>query len=179
MSVTFSATTGSLKGWDVTCVCGARYLQEGDTPMSYETASQLVALKRAQGTGFVDCADEDCFTFGLFTSGVYEGEEGPHINMSNINSVAVLEALGIKSAADEFSEVCCGALQAEDFKGRVLMALAVAPTSAERLTEVRTAESGATMVHCGIEEGYVQHRLEALLEVADFALAQDREVTWN
>lgn len=176
MSVTFYPTLGEVLGWDVTCVCGATYLEADQNLLSYDEAKNLVSILRV--TGLANCEDSDCFTFGIFPSAIHAGGEGPTVNMSNGNSVAVLEALGLKTDEDDFSDVCCGSLSAEDFKGRVLMALAVAPISPERVTEVTNLPTGSTIVNCGREEGYLQEKLEQLLEVADFALEAARSVTW-
>lgn len=179
MSVTFAAAPGVLLGWDVVCVCGAKYLEEGQALLTRDEVDGLITLFKAEEKGLAGCEEDDCFIYGLFGKAVYEGGDSPEVNMSNMNSVALLEVLGLKTDEDDFADVCCGSKAAEDFKGRVLMALAVAPVSAERVTEATLFESGAMMVTCGVEEGYVQEKLEALLSVADFALSQGVEVCWG
>ena len=51
--------------------------------------------------------------------------EGLEINMSNSNAAVVCAALGI----DLDAEGWCGSLPAEDFLGRVLVALAIQPAA--------------------------------------------------
>lgn len=195
MSVTFSAAMNPIIGFDLQCVCDARYLAEGEPLMSYEVALATLATVKAANRGLANCEDDDCFTYGIYTHAVEEGEVSPTLNMANGNSIAVLEALGLKSDEQSFEEVCCGGVTAEDFMGRVLMALAVAPVSAERPTvvEVNAAHAnglgahegavvvdrGPTMIHCGVGEGYVQDKLAALMDLATFCVEHNRDVVWS
>lgn len=194
MSVTFAAAMAPIIGFDLACVCGARYLTEADEPMPYEVALATLLTVRDANEGLADCEDEDCFTFGIFTKPVEDGEDSPEVQMSNTNAVAVLETLGLKATDESFEDTCCGAISGEDLMGRILVALAIAPESAERPTLARVNEAhtygaeahagavmvttGPTMIQCGVEAGYVQAKLEALRAVAEFCIEQDREVVW-
>lgn len=167
-------------GWDLKCVCGARFLTPGQELFSsYEAAIEALIEVKASNKGFKDCADDDCFIYGIFTHAVEEGEESPKVNMSNDNSVSVLSALGLMADTDTFEDVCCGSVQADDFLGRILMALAVAPESAERPTIVTANENSATLIECGRPAGYVQDRLQGLLRVAEFCRRNGRDVVWS
>lgn len=178
MSVTFAPAMAPIVGWDLACVCGARYLEADQPLMAYEEALGALTLVKAQNKGFLACEDEDCFLYGIHPHAVEEGPQAPEVNMANGNTVAVMEALGIKTDEVSFEAVCSGSLPAEDFLGRVLMALAVAPVSAERPTLVEKNEGQATFVQCGVREGYVQEKLLELQAVAEFAVRENREVSW-
>ena len=127
------------------------------------------------------CEDEDCRIYGPSLDIV--GDGSPAVNMTNVNARLVLDALGLPF------EDGTGALDAEDFWGRVLMALAIAPEDAGMprhqlvagdvaplFGEVR--EGGATFIECGRREGYLQDKLRELVEVARWASTVGREVTW-
>jgi hypothetical protein len=98
----------------------------------------------------------------------------PEVNLSNLNAAEVFPLLGI-SLSDEG---WCGSLPAEDFKGRVLVALALAPEDLGRAAEP-TVMFGLVGTIAAREAGYVQSRLAKMLEVADYALAGGREVCWG
>lgn len=126
------------------------------------------------------CLDENCREYGASLTTVHDG---PEVNVSNANARLVLEALGLPF------EDGSGGLDAEDFLGRVLMALAVAPADAgvpqHRLVPGESTifgtvtEHGATFIDCGRREGYLQERLVQLEEVARHAIGKGREVSWG
>jgi len=106
----------------------------------------------------------------------------PDTNCSNANAVLVLEALGITG---DFSDICCGSLPVLDFRGRVLLALAIAPTDEGTIpVTYRQGDSvngvGATVYDLGRSAGYLQDKLVKLLELTDWAIANGRnEMAWG
>lgn len=132
------------------------------------------------------CADDYCVGMAdLFVS-----DDEPEANLSNANAVEMLDYLGIQVGV-EFSERCVGSLPAEDFKGRVLMAMALVP--ADEGVPAHKVGAGSEMAgfagemaraghpnvwDCGRPAGYNQAKLGYLLEVAEYALEQGREVVW-
>ncbi|MFD3539671.1 hypothetical protein ACFWUQ_09235 [Streptomyces sp. NPDC058662] len=88
------------------------------------------------------------------------------VNMANANAVRVLDVLGY----DELY----GDADAEDFLGRVLVALAVAPADAGRPATV-----DGNFIDCGRPPGYTQTRLEELRELAEDACARRLRVAWG
>ncbi|MEW1639334.1 hypothetical protein AB0469_35430 [Streptomyces sp. NPDC093801] len=78
--------------------------------------------------------------------------ESESVNMANSNAARVLEVLGFDELA--------GDADAEDFLGRVLVALALAPVDAGRPS---TAEGN--FIDCGRTAGYTQRRLDELREL--------------
>ncbi|MFJ4879885.1 hypothetical protein ACIP93_32425 [Streptomyces sp. NPDC088745] len=90
------------------------------------------------------------------------------VNMANANAARVLDVLGY--GYDEL----CGDAEAEDFLGRVLVALAVAPADAGRPATV-----DGNVIDCGRPAGYTQTRLEELRELAEDACARRLRVAWG
>lgn len=116
---------------------------------------------------------------------VAEAEE-LEVNMSNSNAATVAATLGID--LEEWG--WCGSLPAEDFLGRVLLALAITPTDAgvpaHQLQPGDSAgvfgtvrESGPMFIDCGRREGYTQERLGQLRELADWAVAHGAEISFG
>lgn len=97
-----------------------------------------------------------------------EGLEEPSVDMANANAAAVLDVLGLP--VDDMA----GEEDAEAFLGRVLLALAVAPASAE----LPTFQEG-NVVFGGRRAGYVQERLAQLRGLAETARALGLRVTWG
>lgn len=194
MSVSFFASMAPIIGFDLECVCGATYLAEGDEAMSEEVATATLLTVKASNAGFDACEDDDCFTYGIYLKALDGSPDSPSVNMANGNVRPVLAALGLAPDGADFGDICCGSVSAEGLLGRILLALGVAPISAERPDVARVhasqahahegrvvdvIEKGPTWVECGVEESYVQTRLTQLLEVATFAQAHGREVCWS
>jgi hypothetical protein len=103
------------------------------------------------------------------------------VNMSNANAVVVCSSLGIDLEAEGW----CGSLPAEDFLGRVLLALAITPTDEgipahEVAQEFKPSWVGqARMIECGRREGYTQERLTQLHELAAWAVAHGAEISFG
>lgn len=97
------------------------------------------------------------------------------VNTSNSNAFRVCETLGIDLEAEGW----CGSLPAEDFLGRVLVALAIEPADAGRPATVDAAPGRATFIDCGRPEGYVEERLGWLRELADWAVANGAEISFG
>ena len=85
---------------------------------------------------------------------------------------------GAVRAGCSSEEVYCGgtAFEPEDFRDRVVVALALADTDPGRPASTTSSPGGGTFVECGVPAGYLQDRLSELLEVADFAVAHGRQV---
>lgn len=140
------------------------------------------------------CSDEFCQAYpDLF---IVSSEASPEVNVSNVNAEGVLDNLGIM-VGEDFSERCVGSMPAADFKGRVLMALALVPVDegapAYQLTEAPEGGAGSSLLAglgLGAERGpqfwvgarpagQVQATLRQLLEVAEFAESEGRQVVWG
>lgn len=95
------------------------------------------------------------------------------VNMNNRNAAMVCEALGIELDPD-----WCGEMDAADFQGRVLMALALSPAD-EGMPSYEHAGPGARMVEGARRPGYLQERLGQLHELAAWAVGHGAEVWWS
>lgn len=168
MSVTFAPEAGPVDHYVATCLtCG--------TTQRFDDHDTVFALARSsyEGAARLDgCTDSGPYECGDATiaSAMEAIGETPSANMANSNARDVLSTLGIPD------EDLCGGMDPSDFLGRVLTGLALAPESAEIPTH---AALGATnLITCGREAGYVQDRLRDLHEVAQFAIAHNRDVVW-
>ena len=108
------------------------------------------------------------------------------VNMSNSNAATVAATLGI----DLDAEGWCGSVPAEDFLGRVLVALAVSPAD-EGMPSFQLApgdsagvfgtvrEGGPVFIQGARRPGYLQERLAQLHELALWAVEHGAEVTFG
>lgn len=98
------------------------------------------------------------------------------VNMSSSNAAHVCASLGL----DLEDLGWCGSLAAEDFLGRVLVALAVLPVDAGMPRHELPREPGTVRwIECGRPEGYAQDRLGQLRELADWAIAHGAEISFG
>lgn len=186
MSVSFYPEVVSGKSV-VVCGCSAWKSQE------FTTHGEAYAAM-LEGVVVSQCSDEYCLAYGdLF---IVSAQESPEVNVSNVNAEEVLNNLGIM-VGEDFSERCAGSMAAEDFKGRILVALALLPVDegmpAYQLTEASEAgTAGSALAAWGLRAekgpeffmgarpaGYAQEVLTRLLEVAEFAEAGSRKVVWS
>jgi hypothetical protein len=104
----------------------------------------------------------------------------PELNMSNVNAREILATLGLQDDDD-----LCGETSADDFMGRVLMALAVAPADAGMPTYDDSTYNedgsriGAQYIRCGRVENYTQIKLTELHEIAEWAQRNETTVSWG
>lgn len=111
-----------------------------------------------------------------------EAPDELEVNMSNANAAQVCAALGVSLAPD-----WCGNMAADDFLGRVLVAMAVAPAdpgmpSYELLPgdADRPMWAGdATVIQGARPAGYLQERLTQLHALALWAVENDKIITWG
>ena len=104
-----------------------------------------------------------------------EAAEDLAVNMSNSNAVVVCATLGI----DLQDWGWCGNLGAEDFLGRILLALAIEPADEGVPSHETTVPGQVRWIECGRPEGYVQDRLGQLRELADWAAANGAEISFG
>lgn len=135
-------------------------------------------------TVLVGCEDGKlCLLYRLSLTAL-EATPPPAVNMSNNNAADIFASLGLISddpaLADEAAEVFQGgSLDAADFLGRVLFALAISPSDEGRPSfEMPRTEGGMMAIACG-RVGYIQTRLGELHDLAQWAIANNREVTWG
>lgn len=116
---------------------------------------------------------------------VIEDEDGRHeytfgaldVNMNNRNAGFVFEALGL--ALDPAGDGdWAGQVEASDFQGRVLMALALAPAD-EGMPSYEHVGPGARMIEGSRRPGYLQEQLQALHKLAVWAVEHNAKVVWS
>jgi hypothetical protein len=180
MSVTFTAELDSPIGFTVACCQGSA--EKAPRYGTYEDARVAhadVALTLLAGTVMDGCEFPDqCLEYGtVFVSPVF-ADPSPEVQTSNVNAKAVLDLLGYGADDGERDPFTCGELSgdedATDFLGRVLMALALTPADAG----VPVHRVTTNMVDCGRPVGYLQGKLTALQELAEWCAARNRRVQW-
>lgn len=106
-----------------------------------------------------------------------DGLDDMRLNMHNGGAASVLEALGFEVDPDECS--ASGHAEAEEFLGRVLMALAVAPKDEGcEAYDMFPGAPGATMWAAPRAEGDLQRRLGLLHDLASFCAERGFLVVW-
>jgi hypothetical protein len=174
VSVTFSTAIDpdAPVVWFIECMDGLRRdLRETD---DYAAMADLLEVHG------MTCLNQDCREYGASLAVIHSG---PEVNVSNRNAADILEALGLPF------EDGSGSLPADQFLGRVLTALAVAPQDpgvpmhelvpGESTIFGPVSEFGARFIDCGRREGYLQERLLQLEEVATHSMLEGREVSWG
>lgn len=153
VSVTFEPAITVIDSWVGVCRCG-----ENRSVLAYPTREEARAHAPI-------CADEFC---AAFPGSATPAEQSPFLNVANGNAVHLLSILGYETA-----EELCGSADAEDFLGRVLVALAINPTDAG----VPATQNGS-IIDCGRREGYTDDRLTHLRTVAEAAREHGVNVQW-
>jgi len=130
------------------------------------------------------CADPDLCRH--YTPQVTPLGIGAHldVNMANGNARHILSVLGLLpetvsgTTRNPFLEDdVSGDTTAEDFKGRVLLAMAVSPTD-EGTPQVEHPTSGARLIDTGRSPVYTERILAALLTLADAAIERGAPIRW-
>ena len=181
MSVTFSVTMqhDEAIAWNLTCEVTGRL---NDAPLTWERASEVTFAHK------VTCPDEVCQQYGpdkdeVRLNGVRSDLD---VNVSNSHAAYLLDALGLDT------DDLCGALPAQDFLGRCLVAEAVAPADPGTPTYVATPQdasglstlaaaftlAGATVIVGGRPEGYLHDKMVRLIALAEYAQSVGSSVSW-
>lgn len=170
MSVTYTLAIASTDAWQVVCGCGV----EGPLCATPEAYTDFVMHWELEPFLLPGCTDELCLEYRPFYTVVASGtNETPlAVETAKANQRVVLEALGLD--ADE----AFGSTSADDFEGRILMALAVLPESAY-IPEHLEPGPGATVINAARAAGYVQEVLMALQPLAQQARRLNRTITWG
>lgn len=95
------------------------------------------------------------------------------VNMSNSNAAMVAAALGFSLDPDWVGE-----MEARDFQGRVLLALAISPAD-EGMPSYEHVGPGARMIEGARRPGYLQERLGQLHELASWAVDHGALIWWS
>jgi len=100
----------------------------------------------------------------------------PQINVGNRNACDLLSLLGLLPA-DETDDDLAGNVTAEDFLGRVLVAIALAETTVDPAG--RPDMASGRVIDLGYGAHYLPHRLIELRQLAEWARARSLRVWWS
>ena len=168
MSVTFAPEFVDSEH-TIRCWCG-----QSQSTLTFPTR-QAAYEALTNGAHGLTCPDEYCaaeYRPGYPTP----VNETPEVNMSNVNADMLLEALGI-GIGEDFSDYCCGSMDARDFLGRVLLAQALTPLDAG-IPAHALPGTNARVINCGRPAGYTQDRLDALHKIGMYAFQHNLKVVW-
>lgn len=178
MSVTFHPSQSPVIGYRFECHCGV----VGAEFETVEGAYQFLDIYKADPYRLDGCTDDLCADYPQITN-VYADAHHEGLNLNNENAADVLRVLGLIEPGQDPAlfnpEVqWVGELPASDFLGRVMVALAIEPESAEKITHDAPGP-GARMIMFGREAGYIQRTLSQLADVADWAAKHERTMCWG
>lgn len=176
MSVTFQPEEAPVVAYRVADFAGGRAPELFD---DRDDAVEAMCAAESAGRVLPGCTDPVGITSmgGFFIDAVTSDlDQAPSINVSNINAVSVLELLGF---AHDGEVDLVGSCDAEEFEGRVLTALALAPADAGAPAYEAAGAGGATIVECGRRPGYHQDVLGRIYEIAAWARAWQRHLVWS
>ena len=178
MSVTFTAELGTIIAHVITCGCRDTISQVPRFGAYEDAADALLALSARINAGDIRRQPlPGCALPGIcpeYPLSVYPVEdlERPEVDVSRSNAVPLLHALGYGELPEH--EQLAGQASAEEFRGRVLTALALAP-----IDEGLPAEQNGRYFEGGRRRGYLQARLLRLHELADWCADHRRSVHWH
>lgn len=171
MSVTFAVESNTeISSYILSCGCANA---SSVTFNSDNEVEEFLGKWRDEPFHFDGCEDELCLFYIPSITYIDGTENMRSVNVSNTNARDILEVLGYEQ--DEL----CGSATSDDFMGRILIALAIAPESAERVTEVSRSNYGSTIINCGRDAGYIQDRLTDLLDVVSDASNAGMGIYWG
>jgi hypothetical protein len=157
MSVSFYPEPSDKVAVKITCACGA-----SEYPGVY---ANRVSAVNARNTMTNTCTDPYCDYLKID-----EVLPEPEVNFSNTNAEELFSYLGFSD--EELDYV--GAMDADAFLGRVVLAKGLTPYNTG-LTTMRVDN----VIYGGRPSNYFQVRLDALENVARFAIQNNRKVVWG
>lgn len=118
---------------------------------------------------------EECAHYGCYAKAEMDVSDELDVNLANTNARMMLSILGIEDGGD-----LCGMVPADQFLGAVMLAMAEErDDSGVPAVEVTPGQSGATMIDCGLPEGYFASRFAALYDLAAEANRLGRAVVFS
>lgn len=171
MSVTFQIEALPTGQYNFTCY--ADFTLPPQVSKAYDSHEEALAASKAHSQACQECSD------GYWASAIYDVNE--EMNVSNGNAVLVLSEIGLWDPA---SQDLCGSMDADDFLGRVLVALARerdgrAVPARELPRPMNGSGRGPRVIMGGRPENYVHDRLTRLAEIATEAKRLGRCVVWG
>lgn len=169
MTVTFFPVSTDTR---VRLVCICKTIKSNEI---FSNPAEAYAFLRSPEYTHIECPDEYCNEHRYVESVV----ETPEMNISNINARFMLEALGYDT------QDLMGSATAEDFAGRVLMALAISPvdegipTHDDSTYDANGERVGMQMISGGRSANYLQDHLEDLRTVSTWATENETTISWG
>jgi hypothetical protein len=112
--------------------------------------------------------DNMSITFSAYNPETHTGA-GPDMNLCNSNAYDLMNYLGLEID-------CCGNHDASDLAARCRRKLWDESRNHDPALPVVVE---GRMTYCGRPEGYLRSKCEFLLEVAEYAIKHDMEVSWG
>lgn len=166
MSVTFAVDYIPTGEFNFSCYDEHLNVTTFGTYSSYDDAVLAIAAHK------LDC--DECNYGGCYANAVVDVDVS--INLSNMNALMILGILGIDANMDDG---IVGSLDGADFLSYAMIALAAERDNAAVPSVVESNAGCATMVHCGLPEGYVEDTLSVLADLATEAMRLGRRVVWS
>jgi hypothetical protein len=166
MSVTCTVESIPTGAFQLECHAGHEAIWIQLQAASYETAVVELAEHKAQ------C--ETCETDGACVAAVNDIDDELDVNVAQANAVVLLNALGLPV------EDLSGSATAQDFLGRVILALAdVGDDTGIAASVSRSNPQGMTFIECGVRPGYKADVFGQLFDLATEAVRLGRDIEWG
>lgn len=196
MSVSFYAALAPAVAYAITCGCEPATMA-APRYGSYEDAVE--ALGKRDGTELLfptalpGCTmPETCPGYDLHIEAIDADQAAddpcPAVNIGQVNAARILPMLGyeVHETGETFFGVpthdddMYGEADAQEFLGRVLMALAIEPADEGTDTHElpREDDRGPHVHQCGRRAGYTEEKLSALHTLAQWCAERGRPVVW-
>lgn len=171
MSVTFSIESVATGAFQITCY------DENVGSVVVGKADSYDGILVEMGLHKMVC--EECAHYGCYPESVSDVSDDLDVNVANTNARLLLVALGID---DEDGDLC-GTVEAEQFLGAVLLAMASdrddSGVASAVIGGAEVGQSGATMIDCGLPAGYFADRFASLHALAAEAVRLGRPVVFS
>lgn len=113
----------------------------------------------------------------FFAPDAQQATEGLELNVSNVNAVHLCELLGYPRETWTEQGICAAECDADEFLGRVLVAQGLNP--ADEGVPWTVDQQRSNWTDCGRSEGYDEHRLGCLRDLATAARAHGSVIAWG
>jgi hypothetical protein len=142
-----------------------------DVEIARSTSEDDILVERAAHMLVCD----ECQAYGCHVQSVWDISEEFTVDMGSANAREMFAILSIDPGEDEM----VGMIDAEQFQGAVLIALAEDRIDSALASVDMTAPGRASWIECGRHAGWATDRLHALHALAAEAVRLGRPVVWS